>query len=118
MKRLLCIIALAALVGCATTETPQQKVFAATQVYDTALSVAVTYKRLPLCSPTTGPVCSDKSVVATLQKADVVAYEALKSAQGVVRAPAVSESAAQMAVRWATEAVAAFSRVTSLLNVK
>jgi hypothetical protein len=119
MKLIYALLLAAMLSACATftAETPQQKVFAAHQVYDTALSVAVTYKRLPPCG-TGVAICADKAVVATIQKADNVAYEALKTAQGVVRAQASTETALQTAVRWAQEAIGAFSRVTATLQTK
>ena len=125
MKRLLVGLLTAGLVGCAAVGdivsggTPAQKVFAATGVYDAALSVAVAYKKLPACTLQPKPVlCSDASVVATLQKADNVAFEALSTAQKIVRTPASTESALAAAARWAQEAVGAFGRLTSTLSTK
>lgn len=121
MKKMLAALVVAvtlALGACATTaDTPSQKVFAATQVYNTALTAAVTYKKLPSCESASQP-CSDKSVVATLQKADTVAYEALKSAQTVVRNPQSSSSSLQAAALWAQEAASAFGRVANSLSRK
>lgn len=121
MKKLLSsILAAALLSACATAgvgETAAQKVFAATGVYDAALTAAVAYKKLPACTAVPKPVlCSDASVVATLQKADTVAFEALKSAQTVVRSTSSSQSALQTAVSWATEAAGAFSRVAATIK--
>lgn len=122
MRYFIALAALVLLPGCATLgleATPAQKVFAATQTYSAALSIAVAYKRLPACTAPTKPVlCSDASVVATIQKADNVAFEALSTAQKVVRAPGQSASGLQTAARWASEAVGAFSRITATLSVK
>jgi uncharacterized protein YceK len=121
MKKLFLLLpVLAILSGCGATlvTTPENKVFAAHQTYDAALTVAVTYKELPACAKTDSPVCSDAGVVATIQSADKVAYEALMSAQKVVRAPKATTSALQTAVTWATEAINAFKRVTDGLKVK
>jgi hypothetical protein len=119
MKKLATVFLFTLLAACATGigETPAQKVFAATQVYDAALTAAVAYKKLPPCNAAPRPVlCSDAAVVATLQKADTVAYEALKSAQTVVRTPTATQSALQTAIAWATEAASAFSRVAAAVK--
>jgi hypothetical protein len=105
--------------ACSTTpQSPAQAVYASTATYDAALTVAVAYKNLPPCAPSSPPICSDPGVVATLQRADNVAFEALSSAQRVVRVPGQSQSALQTAVQWANEAVAAFSRITATLQRK
>lgn len=110
------------LTACASlgqNSTPAQKVFAATQDYDIALSVAVAYKRLPSCHAQPKVVlCSEPSVIATIQKADTVAYEALSAAQKVIRSQNPNQSSLQTAVNWATGAVAAFSKITATLSVK
>lgn len=117
IRNLLVAVTMLALSACATlgtNATPAQKVFAATGVYETALTVAVAYKRLPPCTATPKPIlCSDVGVVATLQKADNVAFEALKSAQTVVRSTSSTQSALSTAVAWATEAANAFSRIAA-----
>jgi ABC-type uncharacterized transport system auxiliary subunit len=120
MKVLLSLLFAALLSACSSIpESPAQKVFAATSAYNAALSAAVAYKKLPACGQTASPtLCSDKGVVATVQKADNVAFEALKSAQTVVRQTGQTETSLQTAVRWATEAIAAFSRVVETLGVK
>lgn len=113
-------VCMMALTGCAALDTPQQKVFAATQNYNVALTAAVTYKRLPPCATpkTPGVICSEKAVIAVVQKADTVAYEALTSAQRVVRDPNQPATLLATAVVWAQEAIAAFTRVLGELNVK
>lgn len=118
------LMAALAMVGCTSvgsgsTDTPAKKVFAATSVYNGALTAAVTYKRLPSCEKPDAPaICSDKSVVATLQRADDVAAEALKSAQNVVRNPSASQSSLNAAVLWAQEAAQAFGRIAGSLKLK
>lgn len=121
IKKLAIVLLVALLSSCAsfslTDSTPAQKVFAATQVYNAALSAAVAYKKLPSCAQAQKPIlCSDAAVVATLQKADNVAFEALKSAQTVVRSTGASTSALSTAVAWATEAASAFSKITTALK--
>ena len=120
MKAFLSLMFAVLLSACSTVpETPAAKVFAATSAYNVALSAAVTYKNLPACGqPASLTLCSDKGVVATIQKADNVAFEALKSAQTVVRQTGQTETSLQTAVRWATEAIAVFSRVVETLGVK
>jgi len=111
--KLLPVVAVVALsTGCAAPQSPAQAVFNAHLTYDAALSGAVFYKELPKCPAK--PLCSDPAAVATIQKADNVAFEALSSAQKVVRQPKASQSALQTAVTWATEAIAAFSRVVAV----
>lgn len=119
MKKLFLVLLLF-LTACASSPsgdtTPAQKVFVATKAYDAALSLALAYRALPPCG--SGPViCSDRAVIATIQKADIVAFEALKAAQGVVRSPTSSASAIQTALIWATEAIGAFSKVTNSLKL-
>lgn len=118
MKKLIFVLAFA-LAGCSSIsvpETPAQKVFAATQMYDVALTVAVAYKELPSCDlPTAPKICSDAGVVETVKKADTVAYESLTAAQAIVRAPAPTQSALQTAVMWAQGAITAFAKITNSL---
>lgn len=118
LYRIVFVLAVIALAGCASIgETPAQKVFAATSTYDAGLTAAVAYKNLPPCGQPASPtICSDKEVVATLQKADNVAFEALSSAQKVVRDTKATQPALQTAVAWATEAAAAFNRIATALK--
>lgn len=117
MKKLL-VVALLALAACATTspQSPAQAVYAATLAYDTALSVAVAYRKLPPCVQGGGPICSDAAVVAKLQVADISAFAAINAAQRLVRDPKVGESASQAAVATAREALAVLTTITSTLN--
>jgi hypothetical protein len=120
MKRLAILVLAIGISSCSVTpETPAQKVFAATTGYDAALSVAVAYKRLPLCKEQTGKIlCSDEQVVSTIQQADNVSFAGLKSAQNIVRDPKFSQDAKQAAATWAKEAANAFAKVVALLKVK
>lgn len=120
MKRLFFAVSIAlTLSSCTTAETPAQKVFAASSAYDTALTVAINYKQLPVCGQSTSPiVCSDKEVVATLQRADNVAFEGIKAAQAIVRNPTTTVNAKEVATTWAKEAVTSFTKILTLLKVK
>lgn len=104
-----------ALAGCASgPKSPSQAVFQAHLIYDAALTGAVFYKELPKCPAK--PLCSDPATVATIQKADNVAFEALSSAQKVVRTPTATQTALQTAATWASEAVNAFNRVVAVVK--
>lgn len=111
MMKLMLIAALL-LGGCANS--PEKAVYQAHLAYDVALSGAVFYRDLPPCPAK--PLCRDAEALATIQKADKVAYEALSSAQKVVRSPAATQSAMQTAATWASEAIAAFSRVVAIVK--
>jgi hypothetical protein len=121
MKKIIAAIVLVVLtgLGCASApQNPQQTVYAAKQSYAVALTVAVAYKKLPVCG-TTGAtaVCSKPDVVATLQKIDNASGALLNAAENTVR---VEGSGANVttALKAATEAVAAFTTVTTALAVK
>jgi hypothetical protein len=114
MRALLFVLFLTA---CATPETAQQAVFQTKSGYEVALTAAVAYKRLPPCEKAAQP-CSDKSVVAQLQKADKVAYDALRAAESAVRTPALGQGSANAAVTAARAALDAFVSITTSLGVK
>lgn len=120
MKRyvqFIAVLALVALQACATQpQTPAQAVYAATATYDAALSVALTYARLPRCGPGVVPVCSQPEVVAKLQVADIAAFAAVQSAQKIVRDPKTNESTAQAAVATAREALSVLTTITASLD--
>ena len=126
MKKLFSILALALLSACASMQSvqnPAQAVFAAKQAYAVALTAAVAYKRLPPCatvpiaasaSPTApNLLCSRPAVVKQLQAADTAADVLLDGAEATVR---TGGGNTQMAIKAATEAVAAFTTVTTMLN--
>lgn len=118
MKKLFAVLAAATILllpACASVpQGPANAVYAAHLAYDAALSGAVFYKELPSCPRT--PPCKDPAVVATIQQADKVAFEALSAAQKIVREKTSTQSAVQMAATWAAEAIAAFSRVVAALR--
>ncbi len=116
MKRITLFIAVIALLaGCATAETPQQRVFQIQSNYNTGLAVAVAYKNLPECGPNVSPVCKKEAVVKDLQDADEVAYPALEAAQKAVRTGTLD--VANAAVIAANAAVAALTKLTQSLVV-
>lgn len=115
MKLILVLVLVMA--GCAAPQSPQQSVFQAKSGYAVALTAAVTYKRLPDCTKAPQP-CSDKAVVAQLQKADNVAATALDSAESAVRTPGFGKDVVNSAIAAANAALAAFTSITSTLKVK
>jgi len=112
------ILSVAILSGCAGTTTPQQGVYSAKTQYAAALTIAVSYKRLPVCSATVKLPCSDPKIVAQLQKADNVAAASLDAAENAVRTPGFGKDVAQSALAAANAALAAFVSITSTLQVK
>ena len=114
----LCFTLLTAFGGCTTTPTtPVQTVFAAKQSYALALTVAVAYRKLPVCSPTAPPLCSKPEIVVILQKTDIASSAMLDAAEHIVRFEGAGANV-DTALRAATEAVGVFSKVTSQLAVK
>ncbi len=110
------LTALLLLAGCAAApQSPQQAVFEAKSSYAVALTAAVAYKRLPDCARAAQP-CSDKAVVAQLQKADTVASVALDSAENAVRSPGFGQSVVSSAVAAAQAALQAFTSITATLG--
>lgn len=115
MKRLLAAFVLTLVASCASApQSAQQAVFAAKQDYAVALTAAVAYKRLAPC-PTVSKICSDKAVVARLQKADDAAAALLDGAEATVRAAGGNVA---MALQAATQAVSAFTSITKTLGAQ
>lgn len=120
MKRIILALAtvltLAGFSGCTTdpktTTSPQQAVFEAKSAYAVALTAAVAYKRLPPCDKNPRP-CSDKAVVAQIQKADNVAASALDAAETAVRTPGFGNDVVSSSVTAAQSALQAFVSITS-----
>jgi hypothetical protein len=110
-----------ALLGCASggaPQDPQQSIYALQSGYRTALTVAVAYKQLPPCGMATSPLlCSSPKVVAQVQQADDVAYQAIKAAETTVRTPGAGANA-QTALVAAQQALAALTSITATLQVK
>ncbi len=118
---LLAVIALAfALAACAITpQTPAQAVYQIEADYAAALTVAVKYKQLPACGQPASPLlCANPPVIATLQKADDVAYAALSEAQTLIRTPGIGADKVQTAIATAVSALKVLTAVTSSLGVK
>ena len=120
MRKLLALLAIVVLTGfgCATSpQTPAQGVYAVQGTYATALTIAVAYKALPVCQQGAPVLCSQPSVVATLQKADDAAFAALTAAQNIARTPGAGANA-QTAIVAAQQAVSALTSITATLQVK
>ncbi len=95
-------------------ETPQQRVFAAKTDYKVALQLAVQYNELPRCESGTAAIaCSHTSVVEVVRKANDTARVALDEAERIVRDPATTDSALNLAVESATSAVRVFTAVVA-----
>ena len=117
MSKLLAVLLLA-LTACASPpQSPAQAVYATQGTYAVALTLAVKYKALPACVPTGPPLCKDAKIVADLQKADDVAYDALSAAQRVVRSPGIGANVQTLLVA-ADAAVGAFSSIANRLKVQ
>jgi hypothetical protein len=71
----------------------------------------VAYKRLPDCATAKLP-CSDKAVVAQIQKADNVTAAALDAAESVVRSKSFGQNVLDSAITAANSALAAFVALT------
>lgn len=112
MRKIIAVLALALAACAGTPESPSQAVYAAHGAYATTLTAALAYKRLPPCQRAKPP-CSDPAVVAQLQKADDVAFEALSAAQRAVRTPGFGEDRIQTAIAVANQAIGAFTAITT-----
>jgi hypothetical protein len=121
LKRLIlaATAALALSFGAACTTTPkgpEQTVYAAHGNYAAGLSIALQYKALPTCGPTVPPLCKDPKTLKEMQDADDKAFEALTTAQRVVRAGPGPQ--ADQAATNAQKAIAEFRKQTSAVKVK
>ncbi len=116
MKRLIAVGLFYLVAACASVQSgapsAQQAVFAAKQDYAAALTLAVAYKRLAPC-PTATKICSDKAVVAKLQKIDDASAALLDGAEATVRS---GGSGAALAITAAQQAVSAFTTITKTLG--
>lgn len=113
MKVLYAGIAALLLAACATVQSPQETVFAARAAQNVVLRAAVEYKRLTPCAVPIKQPCSDKAVVAQLQKADTVADKALAAAEIAVRTPGFGKDVVDSAVTAAKAALAAFQSIVA-----
>lgn len=127
----LAAVAVFTLGGCASTtpnpgQTPQQQQASAladaqntvanlTRAYTGVVSLMVVYKRMPVCgSAGATQLCSKPDVVAQLQQADTVAYNALVAAQNVVRVPGAGANV-NTAMAAAQQAISALSAIAATL---
>jgi hypothetical protein len=112
----------AALAACAglqpAPQSPAQAVYAVEGDYAAALAVAVQYRALPQCAPSTSALCSTPEVLAQLEKGDAVAWSAIEAAQNTVRTPGASTDAETAALAAAQQATAAFQQIAATLKVK
>jgi len=118
MRKLFAALALVALTACAIVQAPQDTVFAARSAQNVALRAAVEYKHLAPCSAAVKQPCSDKEVVAQLQKADVVADKALEAAETAVRTPGFGTDVINSAVTAAKAALGAFQAIVAVIGRK
>lgn len=118
LKMLLAVALLALASACATPQSPQEVVFQARGAQNVALRAAVEYKRLTPCAVPAKQPCSDKAVVAQLQKADKVADTALAAAESAVRTPGFGANVIDSAVTAAKAALAAFQSIVATFGSK
>ena len=113
------LFALAALAGCAHTDTTAQAVYQAKADYEIALTLAVKYRNQPACSPESNPLtCNDPRVLDVLRKADTAAEATLNNAEATVRSPTATADQQRLAVLAAQAAVQALATVLQQYGVK
>lgn len=118
MKRLFAGLMFALLAACSTTpQSPAQAVYAIHGDYAAALTIAVTYKKLPDCATTQAVICSKPEIVARLQAADDKAFPLLQAAQNTVRLSGAGANI-DTAIFAAQQAVSALTAITSTLKVQ
>lgn len=105
-----------ALAACASNSGPSaaSSVYAATNAYAGAQTIAIQYVSLPRCgAPMSPPICSQQSVVNSIRVANNDASIALAAAQKTVLDPNASSSVTSAAVIAATNAVQALQQITN-----
>lgn len=119
MKKLLIAVCLTSLMGCTTPDTPAQSVYLAEADYTAALRIEIAYSELPRCGKPTSPkLCSDVAIIKKVQKADDVAWIAIREAQTAVRTKGFGESKVTTATASAVALTKAFISITNGLGVK
>lgn len=119
MSKYFAIIPMLFLMACTTPETPAQAVFLAQSDYAVALRAEVAYSNLPRCSANKlVKLCSEVSVIKKLQKADNVAWAAIKQAQIAVRTPDFDQSKLVATVAVAKALTNSFVEITNELKVE
>lgn len=117
---ILCLVALGGFSGCDTVvpKTADQIVYDATAAYGAALTLEVTYAKLPRCTPTAPPLCSDPATVLKVAKIDDATWTAIQAAQQTVRTAGFGDSVLQSAATAASNAANAFKQITQQLKVR
>lgn len=70
------ILAAVLVAGCSTRNTDQVEI-----ALTAAEKAAINYIKLPLCTPTNRPICSEKDISDKIKQADQAAYDAFKAWQ-------------------------------------
>lgn len=104
--------------ACTQPETPAQTVYAIESSYAAGLRIELAYSNLPRCHLTRIPLCSDVAVIKKVQRADNIAYSAIKQAETAVRTQGFNDSKITSAIASAKALTGAFTDITSQLRVK
>lgn len=105
MRRILAIVFLLPIVGCAGAETPAQRLFVAQSNLNAALGVAAAYVRQPECSPPLIQNCAEPDVKRRVKSLAADAGEALALAR--TGRGAITETAYDARIVAASTAVSA-----------
>ncbi len=117
MKKLLLSVVMLALAACAVPESPAQTIYLVQSDYAAALKVELAYSNLPRCHlPAAPKICSDVEVIQKLQRADDLAWIAIKQAQTAVRTPGYGEGKVITALASAKALTRAFVDITAKLK--
>lgn len=107
------------IMACTTPQKPSQAVYAAQSSYAGALRAEIAYSNLPRCFGSNVPkLCSEVTIIKKLQKADDLAWSAIKEAQVAVRTPGYADSRVTTVVATAIALTRAFVEITDQLGVK
>jgi hypothetical protein len=124
MKRLAVIALAASLAACSTPAippaptTPAQAVYELTATYQGALTVALTYDRLPTCAVGVPPACAMQANRTAIKHAVDRADPLVLAAQTIARATSPDASALSNALSAAGAAVGQLTAITTALKVK
>lgn len=109
--------AVLSLTACASriAETRAQKIFALQSDYAAMLEAALAYESLPRCvdDMVDETPCSDPAVVATIRKADIVAFEAIGAARETIRASPADQQGIDLALLSARQALNGLARIVA-----
>lgn len=116
MRKILLLLPML-LMGCTQPESPAQSVYLVQSDYAAALKIELAYSELPRCGKPTSPkLCSDVNIMYKVQKADNLAWAAIKQAQTAVRTPGFTDSKVTMAVASAKALTGTFVDITNQLK--